>query len=192
MSRECDCHDGRNHDDMNIYHRCDNKCGQINGCYCYTVPGPVGATGPTGPTGATGATGPTLTTTQAVAQLLNTAEQTLDTVGELVTFNSPAVYKNAIATTTAITVTNAGTYLVNYGFNASATTGSAMSLYLNGSENVQTRLSILAVGSYSANIILTLTAGETISLGASVISTNVTLPSGSLNAFIDVVPIFIS
>lgn len=57
MSREFDNHYGRDNEEMNIYHRCENKCPCINKCYCYTVPGPIGMTGPTGATGATGATG---------------------------------------------------------------------------------------------------------------------------------------
>ena len=101
-------------------------------------------------------------------------------------------FKNSNVTSTAITVTNAGTYLVNYGFNASSTAGSALSLYQNGTEINSSRLLLRDdVGEMSGSIIIALAAGDTLSLGASVIVTNLVLPAGALNAYVTLTPIYI-
>ncbi len=156
--------------------------------------GATGLTGPSGATGLTGPTGPTLTSTLAVAQLLNTATQTITTVGTFVAFNNPTAFKNSTVSPTSINVTNAGTYLIEFGYTALSTSGSAMSLYIDGVENVLTRLLLQDVegGSVSGSIILTLAAADTIALGSSVIVTNLVLPAGVLNAYVTLTPVYIS
>lgn len=151
---------------------------------------PRGATGPTGPTGATG---PVLTSTLAVATMQKTTTQTLSVVDTLVSFNTATALKNSSVTATTITIDNTGTYDLAYGFNASAGINSAMSIYINGNELESTRLVLLEeAGGLSADILITLNAGDTISLGSSVIVTNIVLPAGSLNAYIALTPVYIS
>ena len=158
--------------------------------------GATGATGPTGPTGATGsigATGPVLTSTLAVATMQKTTTQTLSVVDTLVSFNTATALKNSSVTATTITIDNTGTYDLAYGFNASAGINSAMSIYINGNELESTRLVLLEeAGGLSADILITLNAGDTISLGSSVITTNIVLPAESLNAYIALTPVYIS
>ncbi|MEG2915726.1 MAG: hypothetical protein RR839_04710, partial [Oscillospiraceae bacterium] len=70
--------------------------------------------------------------------------------------------------------------------------GSAMSLYINGIEQVDSRLTLIdEKGSMSANIIVTLGAGAVIALGASKIETKLTLPGETLNAYVTLTPLFI-
>ena len=155
--------------------------------------GLTGLTGATGPTGATGATGPVLTSTLAVATMQKTTTQTLSAVDTLVSFNTATALKNSSVTAITITIDNTGTYDLAYGFNASAGVDSAMSIYINGNELESTRLVLLEeAGSLSADILITLNAGDTISLGSSVITTNIVLPAGSLNAYIALTPVYIS
>ena len=163
----------------------------------FTIPrgatGPTGLTGATGPTGPTGATGPVLTSTLAVATMQKTTTQTLSVVDTLVSFNTATALKNSSVTATTITIDNTGTYDLAYGFNASAGINSAMSIYINGNELESTRLVLLEeAGGLSADILITLNAGDTISLGSSVITTNIVLPAESLNAYIALTPVYIS
>jgi hypothetical protein len=131
-----------------------------------------------------------LTDSLAVAQLLNTAARNLTTTGSLVTFNTTNALKNSTVSSNTITVTNAGTYLVNYGFTSPGAEDAAMSLYVNGTENTGTRLTLIEEGHVSASILLTLAAGSTVSLGVSVLPDNVTLPTGTLNAYVVITPIY--
>ena len=157
------------------------------------VTGPTGPTGPTGATGPTGPTGADITDTLAVATMQKTTTQTLSVVDTLVSFNTATALKNSSVTATTITIDNTGTYDLAYGFNASAGVNSAMSIYINGNELESTRLVLLEeAGSLSADILITLNAGDTISLGSSVIVTNIVLPAGSLNAYIALSPVYIS
>lgn len=130
------------------------------------------------------------TSTMAVAELLNTATQTITSVNTPINFSNPQAFKNATATQTGITVNNGGTYLLNYGINASSTAGSAVSVYVNGVEVPTSRISLVAAGSTNGSVILTLNPGDVISLRSSVISTNIVLPANSLNAYLTLVPIY--
>lgn len=130
------------------------------------------------------------TSSMAVAELLNTATQTITAVNTPINFSNPQAFKNSTATSTGITVNNGGTYLLNYGINASSTAGSAVSIYVNGVEVPTSRVSLLAAGSTNGSVILTLNSGDVISLRSSVISTNIVLPADSLNAYVTLVPIY--
>ncbi len=108
MSREFDSHNDRDGNETNIYHRCENKCEKINGCFCYTVPGPQGIPGEKGETGATGATGvsgvPGITTLAAGLNL-----GTAITANTTVTDTSPiplAQFGAAIGTSISYTAPN--------------------------------------------------------------------------------------
>lgn len=163
--------------------------------------GPVGPQGPVGATGATGATGPvgpvgpagpSAIEGLAIATLNNTTAVTLTDVGDLVPFSNADVIENATinATNDTVTVTNAGTYLINYGITPSTGTGSAVSLYINGTENAVTRLTLTdSTSTYSGGIILNLAAGDTISIGKSLNTTAITLPADTMNAYLNIIPI---
>ena len=80
--------------------------------------------------------------------------------------------------------------MVNYGFNSPGASNSALSLYINGSENANTRLALLDEGHVAGSILLTLTGGSTVSMGVSVLAENVVLPGNALNAYIVLVPVY--
>lgn len=146
-----------------------------------------------GPTGPTGPSGPTSTDTLAVAQLTKTTAQTISTVGTFVSFNTSTAFKNSTVSTTGITVNNAGTYQINFGFNATAGTGSALSIYKNGVEVGASRLTLIdEAGSAAGSIIITLANSDTIGLASSLLTTNIVLPASQLNAYITIIPIYIS
>lgn len=121
----------------------------------------------------------------SIAQLRNTAARTLSTLNQLVTFNSTNSFRNATVTNETITVNEAGTYQIDYGFNASSGQNSAISLYINGVENTLSRLKILDTSeSLSSSIILNLNEGDVISMRVSQYTTNIALPAETLNAYI--------
>ena len=163
--------------------------------------GPTGATGPIGPTGATGATGPvgpqgpvgpSAVENLAIATLTNTIETTLTTVGDLIVFSSTSAIQNASISGTGDTVTieSPGVYYINYGVTPTEGTGAGVSLYLNGAEYAESRLTLTdSTGSYSGGIILNLSAGDTLSLGKSLNTTDITLPGDTLNAYLNIIPI---
>jgi hypothetical protein len=130
------------------------------------------------------------TSSMAVAELLNIQEQTITGTNTLVTFSTTEALKNATVSENGITVNNGGTYLINYGINATNTTGSAVSIYVNGTEVPNTRITLEAVGNINGSKLLTLNSGDTISLRSSVISTNIELPANTLNAFVTLVPVY--
>ena len=130
------------------------------------------------------------TSSMAVAELLNTATQTITAVNTPINFSNTQAFKNSTVTSTGMTVNNGGTYLLNYGINASSTAGSAVSIYVNGVEVPTTRISLTAAGSTDGSVILTLNSGDVISLRASAISTNIVLPADSLNAYVTLVPVY--
>lgn len=97
--------------------------------------GPAGEIGPTGPTGATGPTGPA-GTVASFGSFYTTTEQTVDNSSFPLT-NTIAVNNMTLDTTTGVvTLTNAGTYLVEYGVYpaSSATASDYATLFLNGTE----------------------------------------------------------
>lgn len=154
--------------------------------------GPVGPAGATGPQGPVGPVGPSAVADLGIATLNNVDAVTLTAVGDLVPFSDTNAIQNASisATGDTVTVNGAGTYLLNYGFTPSAGTGSAISVYINGVENTTTRLTITSdTSTYSGGIILDLAAGDTISMGKSLNTTDITLPADTMNAYLNIVPI---
>ena len=105
--------------------------------------GPIGLTGATGPTGPqgeigpTGPTGPTGTATAAsFGSFYTTAEQSVDNASFPLTNTITASNITVDTTTGIVTLTNAGTYLVEYGVYpaSSATASDYAALFLNGTE----------------------------------------------------------
>ena len=159
--------------------------------------GPTGATGPTGPTGATGPqgiqgpTGPAAglnayggkynNTSQSISLAIGTATQ-IPLAETMPNLNTTYVTANSI------TVTQAGTYEINYYSNmtAAAATTVTMAVRNNGTNipsTVISRALSVGVGSiYSGSTIVTLTAGSVIDLAMSaLLAVGVTLGTG-LNA----------
>lgn len=157
--------------------------------------GAVGATGPTGPTGATGATGPA-GGLAAYGGKYNDTSQTLTlSIGTQTQIPLPTAMPNLNTTYTpanSITVTQAGTYEINYYSNmtAAVATSVTMAIRNNGTNipsTIITRALSVGIGSiYSGSVIVTLTAGSVIDMAVSaLLAVGLTLGTG-VNATLSV------
>lgn len=160
--------------------------------------GPQGLTGATGPTGTTGATGPTGPTAglNAYGGKYSTAPQTLNlTLGGSTQIPLPSSSPNLNTTYTpanSITVTQAGTYEINYFSNVSVAIATTITqaVRINGTNipsTVISRVLSVGVGSiYNGSTIVTLAAGDVIDMALSaLLAVGVTLGSG-LNASLSI------
>ena len=166
--------------------------------------GPTGSTGPTGPQGLAGATGPTGSTgptgpnagLAAYGGKYSDAPQTITLgIGTQSQIALPSTMPNLNVTytpTNSITVTQAGTYEINYYSNVSVALGTTVTLAVrnNGTnipDTVISRVLSVGVGSiYSGSVIVTLTAGAVIDMAISaLLAVGVTLGSG-VNATLSV------
>ncbi len=128
--------------------------------------GPTGATGPSGPTGPTGAAGAGLSGYGYVYELATVADATV-VGGADVPFsnNGPLTNVTHTAGTTTITVSVAGVYRVSWYVNITAGVGSAFAVAVNGTVDASTNVSsLVATGEVSGNSILTLAAGDVVTL----------------------------
>lgn len=162
------------------------------------VQGLIGATGPTGitgPTGATGPTGPSAGLNAYGGKYSNTA-QTLNlgigTQTQIALPNSMPNLNTTYAPANSITVTQAGTYEINYYSNVSAAIATTLTMAVrnNGTNIASTVISrVLSVGVgsiYSGSTIVTLAAGDVIDMAVSaLLAVGVTLGSG-VNATLSV------
>ena len=160
--------------------------------------GPTGATGlagVTGPTGPTGATGPT-GGLNAYGGRYNDTAQTINigigTQSQIPLSTTMPNLNTTYATANSITVTQAGTYEINYYSNmtAAAATTVTMAIRNNGTNipsTVISRALSVGVGSiYSGSVIVTLTAGSVIDMAMSaLLAVGVSLSSG-VNATLSV------
>lgn len=131
--------------------------------------GPTGATGETGPTGETGETGATGAGLQSFGNVYELATVTDSTVigGADVPFsnNGPLSGVTHTAGSTTITVPNTGNYAIEYTVSLTAGIGSAIAIAVNGTVNPSTNISALVgVGELSGVTILSLTAGDSLTL----------------------------
>ena len=163
--------------------------------------GPTGATGPTGPTGATGPTGPTGATGSAGGIIAyggkyNDTAQTISlAIGSQTQIPLPNAMPNLNTTytpTNSITVTQAGTYEINYYSNMTAAVATTITMAIrnNGTNipsTVISRALSVGVGSiYSGSVIVTLAAGAVIDMAMSaLLAVGVTLGTG-VNATLSV------
>ncbi len=160
--------------------------------------GPQGLAGATGPTGATGVTGPTgpANGLNAYGGKYSDAPQTINLgVGTQTQIALPSAMPNLNTTYTpanSITVTQAGTYEINYYSNVSVALGTTVTLAVrsNGTnipDTVISRILSVGVGSlYSGSVIVTLPAGAVIDMAISaLLAVGVTLGSG-VNASLSV------
>ncbi|WP_143328829.1 collagen-like protein, partial [Clostridium beijerinckii] len=130
------------------------------------VTGPTGDTGVTGPTGPTGPTGAGLAADGYVYQLATIADATV-IGGADVPFSNNGPLSGVTHTpgTTTVTVSTAGVYEVNYGVSITAGIGAQIAIAVNGTVDASTPISALvATGEISGNAILTLAAGDVITL----------------------------
>ncbi|MBV7277006.1 collagen-like protein, partial [Clostridium sp. PL3] len=134
--------------------------------------GDTGATGATGDTGATGATGDTGATGAGLAasgyvyELATIADSTV-VGGADVPFsnNGPLIGITHTPGTTTITVASAGVYQINYNISITAGVGAQVAIAVNGTVDASTPITALvATGEMSGSAILTLAAGDVITL----------------------------
>ena len=163
--------------------------------------GPTGATGPqglvgaTGPTGVTGPTGPANGLNAYGGKYSDTPQTITLGIGTQSQIALPSTMPNLNTTYTpanSITVTQAGTYEINYYSNVSVALGTTVTLAVrnNGTnipDTVISRVLSVGVGSiYSGSVIVTLTAGAVIDMAISaLLAVGVTLGSG-VNATLSV------
>ena len=160
--------------------------------------GPTGATGPQGLIGATGPTGPTGPTggLNAYGGRYNTGAQTISisigTATQIPLNETMPNLNTTYATANAITVTQAGTYEINYYSNMTAAVATTITTAVrnNGTNipsTVISRALSIGVGSiYSGSVIVTLPAGAVIDLAmTALLAVGVSLSSG-VNATLSV------
>lgn len=133
--------------------------------------GPTGATGPTGPTGPTGATGATGSSSISafgyVYNLSDTIEEATIAAGDAVPFtnNGPLLDITHVIDSTDVTVVNAGTYQIDYLVNLTGGGGDSIALAINGVVDPSTAVGGSGnAGNISGTVILTLAAGDVITL----------------------------
>ncbi len=160
-----------------------------------------GVTGPTGPQGLQGITGPTGATGPAnglnayggkYSNTPQTINLTIGTQTQIPLANSMPNFNTTYTPANSITVTEAGTYEINYFSNVSVALGTTLTLAVrnNGTNIPATVISrILSVGVdsiYSGSVVVTLAAGAVIDMAISaLLAVGVTLGSG-VNATLSV------
>jgi hypothetical protein len=128
--------------------------------------GPTGSTGPTGATGVTGATGAGVSVFGYTYELATVIDATV-VGGADVPFsnNGPLSGVTHTASTTTITVPSTGTYSISYSVEITAGVGAALAIAVNGTVDASTTVSMLvATGEVSGDAMLTLAAGDVITL----------------------------
>ena len=129
--------------------------------------GPVGATGPQGPVGATGATGPQGPAGTNDALYASSGTATVATGAIIpITLTTATADTSMTVSDNEVNVTEAGTYLVSYFTSGEVATNELItSLYLNGVAIANETLNQEStVGAGSKTILLTLSAGDTLSI----------------------------
>ncbi len=147
-------------------------------------------TAPTGPTGPTGATGPSVTATSAFAA--NTSGSILPVVllGILVPLPDSQVLPSDITVNganTVFTVNTPGRYRLAYNLNTSTALASGTRLLINGTANqASTVAPSLSLSHFSNEIIVDLSAGNTVSLQMYGILGSATLLPGAAGATLSI------
>ncbi len=167
----------------------------MNSDYLLNFVIPQGPTGPQGLTGPTGATGPANGLNAYGGKYSNTPQTinlAIGTATQIPLANSMPNFNTTYTPANSITVTEAGTYEINYFSNVSVALGTTLTLAVrnNGTNIPATVISrILSVGVdsiYSGSVIVTLAAGAVIDMAISaLLAVGVTLGSG-VNATLSV------
>ena len=151
--------------------------------------GPTGAAGPTGATGATGpagAAGPNPTATSAFAANTQGSSILVALGGTLVPLPDSQLLSPDITvdgTNTVFTVNTTGRYQLSYDINITAALGSGTRLLINGAPNLASTVApVISLSHFSNEILLDLTAGNTVSLQMFGIASAATLLPGSAGA----------
>jgi hypothetical protein len=112
------------------------------------------------------------------------------TAGTDVTFdsNGPLSGVTHTAGTAAVTVPIAGTYQIYYAVNITAGTGATISIAVNGTVDASTSIDLLsATGETSGDTMLTLAAGDVLTLRNSSVATPFTTSTTNVGAQLDVI-----
>lgn len=127
--------------------------------------GPIGPIGPTGPTGATGPAGPAGVVSNQNATIANATNQAI-TSGTPLTLSTVVTNNGMTVTNNGITVPADGTYLVEYYVNraTSASGADSISIAVAGTTNSNTSIPLIAQSTSSAQFVLNLTSGNTLTL----------------------------
>ena len=157
--------------------------------------GPQGITGPTGTTGPTGATGPANGLNAYGGKYNNTSQVLNIAIGsstQIPLANNMPNLNTTYTPTNSITVTQAGTYEINYFSNISAALATTVTqaVRINGTNIPSTIISrALQVGvgsTYAGSSIVTLAAGDVIDMAISaLLAVGITLGTG-VNATLSV------
>ena len=127
--------------------------------------GPMGPTGPAGATGATGPAGPAGVVSNQNATIANATNQAI-TSGTPLTLSTVVTNNGMTVTNNGITVPADGTYLVEYYVNraTSASGTDSISIAVAGATNSNTSIPLIAQSTSSAQFVLNLTSGNTLTL----------------------------
>ena len=163
--------------------------------------GPVGPIGPTGATGATGATGPAgpvgpqgpagLAEAASFGSFYSTTEQTVTNASFPLTSTMAIDDMTVDNTTGVVTLTNVGTYKIDYGvYPASSATSDYMALFLNGVEVPGTARGLENNTMINASAIITTTAA-TSTLQIQIVADNAVtfLDDDGINGYLSIVQI---
>ncbi|MDA1774358.1 hypothetical protein PDJ95_23790, partial [Bacillus cereus] len=161
--------------------------------------GPAGDTGPTGLTGPAGDTGPTgltgSTTTNVSSFAANTSGSIIAVIlgGTSVPLPDSQTLSGGITVNganTIFTIPNTGRYFINYGVNLQAALLLSTRLTINGVANTQSTITpLLALSQFNNTIIVSLTAGSTITLELFGLLGAATLLGGSAGATLTIMQI---
>ena len=157
--------------------------------------GPTGAAGATGSTGATGATGPAgLPVTATSAYLANTSAQTVNVLVGGTDISMSDIVKNSRDISASngkeLTVNTPGRYLISYNVNTSLPSTAGTRLMINGKADEASVIApapLLPKSHFSAEVMVDLTAGSTVSLQMFGIIASSALMPGSGGANLSVI-----
>ncbi|SEO95931.1 Collagen triple helix repeat-containing protein, partial [Amphibacillus marinus] len=144
--------------------------------------GSTGATGPTGVTGTTGATGDSATETNSFAANTTGAIVPVIVVGTLVPLPSAQVLNGVIVNgaNTVFTITQPGDYFIFYNVNLTASLLLGSRLLINGTPYTASSISAaLSLSRFTANVIVPLSVGNTVSLQLFGLLGSATLQAGA-------------
>lgn len=150
--------------------------------------GPIGPIGPVGPTGATGATGPAgnLPTNVFGSFLSNTTQVVASGAPIVLPITLAILNMNENVSDTQFTVLFTSPYRISYGVVPTGGSGSSVTLVVNGVAVPQSTITFTSADQAVSNdIILNLIAGSVLSL-VNTSSVALTLPAGTVNAFLTV------
>lgn len=150
------------------------------------ITGATGATGAAGATGATGATGVNVTASSSFAANTSGTALSVIVAGVAVPLPDSQILPGDITvdgSNTIFTVVTPGRYRIGYHVNTTATLIAGTRLIINSSANVASTITpVVSLSSYSAEIILDLTANSTVTLQIFGILATATLLTGAAGA----------